>query len=303
MSLTSSIILTLAYSAQFGQPLNQLAIYRRLIYKGKQLVSPNQINRCLNLLAKQKLIIGQNNFYTLQGFGKNFQNQHQKYQQSQTYWQEIPKIVWFLKKINWITGVAVTGSLAVNNSQTKDDIDLLVITQAQRLWLTRILVTAYALALGKKKARGITQGPGWCFNLWLSEDQLAMPAAKRSVYTAFELTQAVWLLASKQTLKKVLSANRWLLALTPNNQLNLTRIEFLPLKKFNPLFKPLSLILNKINAWVYSWQKIYMSRHQTREIVNKNVAFFHPLDTKTKIYKNWRKTLQQWEKIVLKEER
>ncbi|MEK7127252.1 MAG: nucleotidyltransferase domain-containing protein, partial [Patescibacteria group bacterium] len=53
------------------------------------------------------------------------------------------KIISKLKNISFVEAIFVTGSVAANNATEKADIDLMVITKPNTLWLTRLLIAFY----------------------------------------------------------------------------------------------------------------------------------------------------------------
>jgi len=294
INLDVSIILTLGYSAQFGQGLQKRKLYQRLIATSNNFhPTQEKFSSVLQILVKKGVVIKKNHVYTLCGHNKALDNiltlnQHRN-------WQEAQKVVNFLEKFPWIQAIAVTGSLAMGKTHSQDDIDFMIVTDQKRLWLVRLLVTFYTLWAGKKKTRGKLNQLGWCFNLWLEKNQLAMPMHKRSLYTAYELTQACWLLATKKVLSGILVKNRWFLTKMPLNHLNLDKVKLI---KKQPVSNIQSIcyhwLLDVLNFLAFCLQKLYMSGHQTIELVTAGTAFFHPLDTKKRIYTNWKKTLKRW---------
>jgi hypothetical protein len=78
--------------------------------------------------------------------------------------------------------VAVTGALAVDNVDPGDDIDLLIVTVAGRVWLCRAMVTQ---AVRAARLGGVELCPNWL----LAEDTLEL--TDRGLFAARELTQMV----------------------------------------------------------------------------------------------------------------
>ncbi|MCG2691804.1 hypothetical protein L6272_03160, partial [Microgenomates group bacterium] len=60
---------------------------------------------------------------------------------SQLKWRRAKQSAKLLSFIPWIKLVAATGALAMSNCRKDDDIDLMIITAENRLWLTRLLVS------------------------------------------------------------------------------------------------------------------------------------------------------------------
>ncbi|HOZ03325.1 MAG TPA: hypothetical protein PKX78_02415 [Candidatus Woesebacteria bacterium] len=300
MKLENSIILTLTYSAQFGQALTEDSLYQRLI---DVKTTPTTLNRVLNVLVLNNIVIKHKDLLTLRGYKHLIAQTHERKGETNKYWSEARNLAKLIQKIPWAVGAAVTGSVAVNNAKNNDDLDFMIITASNRMWLTRLILNLYSLAINKRKPRGQPLQPGWCFNLWLSTSQLEIPTSKRSLYTAFELIQAAWLLGSAQLLDDFWQANLWVKQYLPQAQLNRTYLiepenqpGYQQSHKQGFVYFYLMSVLEKI---VYFIQYIYMSSHRTNELVETHQAFFHPINTKKRIYFKWRKIVQVWQKKYL----
>jgi hypothetical protein len=106
--------------------------------------------------------------------------------------------------IPWVKLVALTGARAMNNASLADDIDLMIITAENRLWLTRLLLVILLfpwLRRGQKISRRL------CLNLWLDESALSLK--QQNLYTAHEICQLKPLYNRDQTYQKFINANLW----------------------------------------------------------------------------------------------
>lgn len=102
--------------------------------------------------------------------------------------------------------VGITGGLAAGNSVPGADIDLMVVTETDHVWLTR----AGTIALVRIAAR---DGHELCPNYFLAEHALELP--DRDLYAAHELAQMVPI-AGPVTYARARAANGWVRSYLPN---------------------------------------------------------------------------------------
>lgn len=186
------------------------------------------------------------------------------------------KIISFIPSIKM---VAVTGSLAMQNSDDNSDIDLMIVTKAGSLWTTRLLSYFVTSLLGVKTRRSgdKKQKDKLCLNMWMDENDLIWH--KHNIYSAHEIAQIVPLINKNNTYEKFLLKNKWILSYWPNavrikNQE--ARIKEKALK--NALFTILDSLFIFIEKLAFNLQKNYMKKKISREVVTPTRALFHPQD-------------------------
>ena len=288
-ALDKRILLTISYTDQFLYPLTEREVWLRLVGMKSTFA---QVQRQISALIGKKLLRKSHDFIQLSSSSDLFQTRVARYQVSQTKRAEAEQFVRLATLIPWIRGIALTGSVAVNNAKPDDDIDFLIVTSRDRLWLSRLVVTLIAWGKGKRRSWKHEEKNSWCFNLWLDEDSLTMPPARRSVYTAYEIAQADWVWQRDSIDQCFLRENPWVKQWLPNyfyTKAVLKRPVFSEiLKVLDFLLSPFFSILEKI---AYAAQLRYMQAHRTRETVSPKVAFFHPRDTRSQVMNNWRKAI------------
>jgi len=102
--------------------------------------------------------------------------------------------------------VAVTGSLAWHNVDDKGDIDYLIVTEPDRLWICRWLTAALYRAVW-------LDGVRICPNYLITTRALAF--ADRNLYTAYEVARMTPI-AGLGTYRRLRRANPWVEAFLPN---------------------------------------------------------------------------------------
>jgi len=225
------IISTLSYSYQFKDPLSLKEIKKRLVHRN---LLPKgfcaQINDCsleeiINYLEKIGLVIKEAGYYSLvskeqkdiskENFNELILIKKQKLHNSTIIRKDVKNLLLFCLKIPWIKAIGVTGSVAVDSAAEKDDLDFLVITSKNRLWLSRAILLIFSLIIGKKTTfwkhyLNNKIKDKWCFNLWLEEDTLALAHSKQNYFSAFESIQIDWIYDTEDLQKKYFQQNDWI---------------------------------------------------------------------------------------------
>ena len=189
----------------------------------------------------------------------------------------------WLKLIPTIKLVAVTGALAMNNSDKADDIDLIIITSENTLWFTRLLVVPLVSLIATRRTPTRNSTNAICLNLWLDTTALAVPKPKRNLYTAHEVAQIKLLWSRADTYQQFLSANSWINQFLPNIKVKGDYSQ-------QPHPRVIPLILEQLTYQLQLW---YMKSKITREKVTSHSAFFHPRDTSGQVMRQYNRQLNQ----------
>ncbi|HYD34854.1 MAG TPA: hypothetical protein VD999_02205 [Vitreimonas sp.] len=284
MTIRDAIVQTLAYTHQFQYPLTETELWQRLIGSGEKYTKAEFKAALAKLIESKNVVFHKaTKSYALKNGETFFVIRQQREKWSQPKWKEVTTFLRWARYIPWLSAVAVTGSLAMNNAVGKDDVDFMMITQPRRLWLTRLLVTLIAVLYGKRRTWHGEEQDSWCFNLWLDEDHLAMPRARQNLYTAYEVTQAKFVLDKKNIATQFHTINRWVATWLPNAEL---RID----EKVKASTTSGNILIDWLETAAFQFQHWYMKSHMTREQVGKGEAFFHPRDTRRLIEERWTQT-------------
>lgn len=287
--MRSAILRTLAYADIFDYPLTLKEIHKWLIGTA---ITPNSSHNYYYLPNRQHLV----------------SLRHRRFKWSLPKIDRAKQIGEWLKFIPWVKCICITGALAMRNSDENDDIDLMIITSANRLWLTRLLVTILTEFLGIRRHPSLPRSdpaaagsairgrhPSTiynlrskiytnkiCLNLWLDETSLSVPKPQRNLYTAHEVAQAKPIINKNSTYAHFLSSNSWLNNYLPN--------VIIPKHPKHPNFPNFPNLLNLLAFKLQYW---YMKRRMTREKVSLHFAFFHPQNTSQYVMREYNKRLKQ----------
>lgn len=293
-TVEDSILKTLIFADIFDFPLTEEEIWKRLISKKK--VSRETIKESLKILIREKKIARKEKLFCLWGRKNLFSKRKKREKISRDKKIEALKATNLLKFIPQVKLVAVTGNVAAKNCCLNDDIDLMLVTAPNRLWLTRLIIFALfriASFFGYPPLRKPKEEKGKdkiCLNLFLEEDALVMPEEKRNLFVAYQLLLLSPLLNRNQAYEKLLTSNSfWAQKFLANFFARLT-----PKLKSQKEYKPPKiLVLNLLNKLAFWFQLTYMKSKITREKVGLKFAFFHPQDKRKKILGQFKRRLLQ----------
>ena len=279
-----AILFTLSYHSRFSYPLTFDELHRFLVIN--RLVSPNELKTELTELINQKKITEKKDFYYLPNLPDLPDIRLNRQKTSQTKLRLARRAARLIGLLPWVKLICVTGSLAMENSDSGDDIDLMIVTAQNRLWLVRpfaILLISFFFKRRKPIPSSFVLRPSsfsntLCLNLWLDSSALAMPPHRRNLRTAHELAQMKPLINKDKTYEKMLYQNRWAKNLLANfwRGVSLASGEESPWRTPRRLLIILNNLMNFLNLFLFRLQYAYMKPKITSEEVVLHSAFFHP---------------------------
>jgi hypothetical protein len=174
----AAILRTLLYADVFNYPMTADEVHHFLI--GLKLTR-EQVHRTLHAsswLADRTVRV--NGYFAARGRAEVASLREAREKASRDLWPAARRYARWMGYLPFVRMVAVTGALAMNNSEAGDDIDFIVVTAPGRVWLTR------ALCVGMVKvARRF--GTRLCPNYVLAET--ALEQQRRDLFIAHEVVQ------------------------------------------------------------------------------------------------------------------
>jgi predicted nucleotidyltransferase len=192
-----AILKTIAYADIFDYPLSCAEIHRYLIDCKASLT---EVKTALHTLTNDSRHMWYcEPYYGLGGREQNFAIRQRRSQHARTLWQAAQHYGSLMGQMPFVRMVAVTGSLAVDNAPKTGDIDYLVVTAPNRLWLARLLIV---VLVRFAQQRGFTL----CPNYLISENTLHFE--QHNLYTAREIVQMIPV-SNLATYVRLREANGW----------------------------------------------------------------------------------------------
>lgn len=213
---------------------------------------------------------------------------------SQEKWEVAKQAANILSKLPTVKLVGITGALSMGTAGKEDDIDLIIITSVDNLWITRLL--SYLLlamrGITVRRASNKKTKDKLCLNLWIDENNLSFKK-QQDVYTAHEILQIKPLFTRGVVYRKLLAVNSWVGEFFPNAQKELLRTAAnLDCAQTIPVSLS-QLVLRVANPPAYLMQKWYMRKRKTVEVVKLGRALFHPRKLQSLVPKAFLLRLEQ----------
>ncbi|HPT66034.1 MAG TPA: nucleotidyltransferase domain-containing protein [Candidatus Woesebacteria bacterium] len=177
------------------------------------------------------------------------------------------------QKFKDILFLGITGSVAAGYPKKNDDIDIVIITKKNKLWINRLKLRFFIVInkiphrkFGKKEKKD-----EFCFNLWLDEKALEIKDKKQNLKNAMDLILIRPLINKNKTYEKFIYINDWAkkwVATGYNDKVK----KFINLKVTKSYKNIFDMVINWLVFWPQFW---YMKKKMKKEKVNLHQAFFH----------------------------
>lgn len=277
-----AILRTLLYSDIFNFPLTADEITKKLISKTP--INQTVISETLNTM--HEIIGSKKEFYFLKG-RKHIVDE--RLSRMKNVPRKMKIAVWvsgILSFIPTINFIGVSGRISHLDAYPDDDIDLIIITKKNTMWVTRmiLLMTLEVLNIRRKRDDKTAKNK-ICPNLILDESAVSWPSGKRDVYTAHEILSVLPMYSKNNTYEHFMKANKWVKSFCANFSPEKT-VEF-------PVNRPRKYVTISILNFLFStsfaeglsrfFQTLYMRGRITTEVISANAAAFHPQDVRPNV--------------------
>jgi len=280
------VLSTLLYHSIFDYPLTAEEICRYLI--SAEPISLSKIKQEINNLAENKNIYSGEGFYqplALSPYPLSLiKLRHRRKNISQKKTIIAKRASRIISIIPWVKLVAITGALAMENADENDDIDLMIVTSENRLWIIRPLVMILISIFFRcrrplpnvktNNQQPTTNNNAICLNLWLDESSLAIPEGQRNLYTVHELAQMKPVVNKNEIYERMMAGNLWGKKYLANIWKRFEGWQVNRLKRSSH-FQPFDLF-SLLNLLAFNLQLWYMKPKMSNERVSLHSAFFHP---------------------------
>lgn len=126
---------------------------------------------------------------------------------SRKMWRMARLMTHIIKRFPFVRAVFISGSLSKNSSEEISDIDFMIVTRKERLWISRTLLMLF------KKIFLFNSYKYFCLNYFVTEDNLEIPF--KNVFTATEIAY-IKATFNNELMKKFVLTNKWIKEYFPN---------------------------------------------------------------------------------------
>jgi hypothetical protein len=203
-SLERAVFDTVRYFDIFAMPVTAVQIWRSLIvdskgaggvrWHGQHVLSLGQVKKVLQESSwLNKEIENYWGYYCLKYSANKGKRSVKQYVKRRLYrnvlaqhkWKITRRVVWLLAMLPYVRMIGVTGSLALNNTRRKSDLDLLIIVKRGRIWMARIFVLLVTQLTGRRRKYWDREAPDKvCLNHYITDDAMMMSLDIHNLYTA-----------------------------------------------------------------------------------------------------------------------
>ena len=200
ITILRSVFHTLAYADVFDYPLTAHEVYRYLAWANASFEDVTEVLTNTGVFSKIQ------NYYTLPGREQIVETRERRAQVAWRLWPKAARYGRLIAALPFVRMAAVTGSLAMDNTDEGKDIDYLIVTAPKHLWTCRALSLLVA-RLAK------LEGVNLCPNYLITTKALALD--EHSLYVAHELTQMIPL-SGMEIYAEMRRLNDWTADYLPN---------------------------------------------------------------------------------------
>jgi hypothetical protein len=210
MQLQNEILKTLLYYDIWSYPLRAKELFTFLPVNSMTL---EQFNELLKSEATGNTILEHDGFYFVKGKTPLVVSDRQRREaHAKRMWLMARLSMHIIKRFPFVRAVFISGDLSKNATHSKSDVDFFIITEPNRLWITRSLLILF------KKVFLLNSKKFFCLNYFATTENLTLE--EQNIFQATEVATLKPLFNSTLFFR-YLEANRWIKQYFPNFDVSL----------------------------------------------------------------------------------
>jgi hypothetical protein len=256
--ILQSVFHTLAYADVFDYPLTAPEVYRYLTS------TKGTMEEVTRALSDESLFSQTGEYFTLCGREEIVESRKRRAQVAARLWRKAIRYGRIIASLPFVKMVAITGSLAMNNTDEGKDIDYMIVTTPNHLWTCRalsLLIARFAKL----------EGVNLCPNYLITTNALELK--ERSLYVAHELAQMIPI-SGVEIYHEIRHRNEWVDNYLPNAS-GMTDDGIGLVKKFSTIQRVLEMFFSlPFGRWLEKWEMNRKMERLTREQSHSFESYF-----------------------------
>lgn len=217
MDIANAILATLAYYDGLDHPLSLFELYRYLInpqrlkphIQSLEVIALSDIIQATDELLVKGMITQDKGFFSLKGKQGLSELRLRREKIAAQKWRKCVRRAYWFQAVPWVSGMFVSGSLALGTVNEESDFDVLVVADTGRLYLARLFLSGIASLMGMRRTRFEKVAPDkFCFNHYVTKD--ALHIVHESLYNAQTYAHLTKLCISPTLAGEFFAANLWI---------------------------------------------------------------------------------------------
>jgi hypothetical protein len=218
-SLKQAIRETIAFFDLFDYPMTPFEIWKWLWFPGQEKATSIQdIFFMLSGGALARSVEERNGYYFLAGRQNTIEIRNRRYNITDRKFKRAILASRIFKIIPWVKMIAVGNMIGAHNLKEEGDIDLFIIAEEGRVWITRFFCIAIIIFLGLRPQPGDIRDK-ICLSFFITENNMLMNELMikdSDSYFVFWLACLIPIYNKESTFERFMAANGWVNEFLPN---------------------------------------------------------------------------------------
>ncbi len=257
-----------------------------------------RVEESLQEICGEGKLISKNGFFCLKSRENIIITRLKRYNYAERKFKKAKIVSQVFKFIPWIKLVAVGNILGSSNLRDGGDIDFFIITQKNRLWLTRLFSTVLMKVTAQRPAPG-KERDKICLSFYVSDDSLNLENLMLSsddLYFMYWLVNLEIIFDSGLVYNKLMENNTWIFSKLPNWRQKKKGVRHQVSSFSAPMYKKIwDLIFYPLENIFYRIQKKrlpsdikQLANKDSRVVVSKKIIKLHTNDRREEFLKNFK---------------
>ncbi len=209
-----AIVRAIAFFDMFNYPLSVFEVFKFIELKS----DINQIDRILIQMVSDGVLESKNSFYYLPKRSEIVGQRIDKFNHSERKFRIAIKITKYFRFVPWVRLVAIVNLMGADNLRDEGDIDLFIVSEKNRLWLTRFF-TALITKILNMRPKERNSKDKICLSFFVGIDSLnlgEMQISQNDLYFKYWLANIVPIYCINDTYSRLIKKNSEMLNQFPN---------------------------------------------------------------------------------------